>query len=177
MKKRYIGTFSASYAIRFCMSENSPNPPFAHLRLHTEFSINDGLVTIKPLIKKLRELSMPSVAITDLANMFSLIKFYSAALKSGIKPVCGCDVLVESDDKSKQTRLVLLVKNQVGYLSLTNLVSELYTENPSQSEPVVRKSDLAGRVDGLIALSGAQNSDIGSALLAGEKGLAKKLLD
>ena len=68
------------------MSEPSPNTPFAHLRLHTEFSINDGLVTIKPLIKKLRELSMPSVAITDLANMFSLIKFYSAALKAGIKP-------------------------------------------------------------------------------------------
>ncbi len=158
------------------MSENSPNTPFAHLRLHTEFSINDGLVTIKPLIKKLRELSMPSVAITDLANMFSLIKFYSAALKAGIKPVCGCDVLVESDDRSQQTRLVLLVKDEAGYLSLTNLVSELYTENPSQSEPVVRKSALAGRVDGLIALSGAQNSDIGTALLAGEKGLAEKLL-
>ena len=159
------------------MSEQSPIPSFAHLRLHTEFSINDGLVTIKPLIKKLHELSMPAVAITDLANMFSLIKFYSSSLKSGIKPVCGCDVLVESDDKSKQTRLVLLVKNEVGYLSLTNLVSELYTENPSQSEPVVLKSQLAGRVDGLIALSGAQNSDVGSALLAGEKELARELLE
>lgn len=159
------------------MSEKLPNQPFAHLRLHTEFSINDGLVTIKPLIAKLRELSMPAVAVTDLANMFSLIKFYSASLKAGIKPVCGCDVLVESDDRSKQTRLVLLVKNEGGYLSLTKLVSELYTENPSQSEPVVRKSQLAGRVDGLIALSGAQNSDIGLALLAGEKNLAKKLLD
>ena len=80
------------------MSENSPNQPFAHLRLHTEFSINDGLVTIKPLIAKLREMSMPAVAITDLANMFGLIKFYTAAKKAGIKPVCGCDVLVESDD-------------------------------------------------------------------------------
>tara|TARA_B110000858_G_scaffold112419_1_gene128567 strand:+ start:130 stop:3762 length:3633 start_codon:yes stop_codon:yes gene_type:complete len=158
------------------MSENLPNQPFAHLRLHTEFSINDGIVTIKPLIARLRKLSMPAVAITDLANMFSLIKFYSASLKAGIKPVCGCDVLVESDDGSKQTRLVLLVKNEVGYLSLTKLVSELYTENPSQSEPVVRKSQLLGRVDGLIALSGAQNSDIGIAALAGEKDLAKELL-
>ncbi|PCI80098.1 MAG: DNA polymerase III subunit alpha [SAR86 cluster bacterium] len=159
------------------MSANLPNQPFAHLRLHTEFSINDGLVTIKPLIARLRELSMPAVAVTDLANMFSLIKFYSASLKAGIKPVCGCDVLVESDDRSKQTRLVLLVKNEVGYLSLTKLVSELYTENPSQSEPVVRKSQLAGRVDGLIAISGAQNSDIGLALLAEDKKLAKGLLD
>ncbi|MBL4728662.1 MAG: DNA polymerase III subunit alpha [Gammaproteobacteria bacterium] len=159
------------------MSENLPNQPFAHLRLHSEFSINDGIVTIKPLIARLREFSMPAVAITDLANMFCLIKFYSASLKAGIKPVCGCDVLVESDDRSKQTRLVLLVKNEVGYLSLTKLISELYTENPSQSEPVVRKSQLAGRVDGLIALSGAQNSDIGLALLADEKDLAKELLN
>ena len=158
------------------MSENLPNQPFAHLRLHTEFSINDGIVTIKPLIARLRELSMPAVAITDLANMFSLIKFYTASLSSGIKPVCGCDVLVESDDGSKQTRLVLLVKNEVGYLSLTKLISELYTENRSQSEPSVCKSQLAGRVDGLIALSGAQNSDIGLALLADEKDLAKELL-
>ena len=158
------------------MSENLPNPPFAHLRLHTEFSINDGIVTIKPLIARLRENSMPAVAITDLANMFSLIKFYTASLKAGIKPVCGCDVLVESDDGSKQTRLVLLVKSQAGYLSLTKLISELYTENPSQSEPCVCKSQLAGRVDGLIALSGAQNSDIGQALLADEKDLAKELL-
>ena len=80
---------------------------------------------------RLRELSMPAVAITDLANMFSLIKFYTASLKAGIKPVCGCDVLVESDDGSKQTRLVLLVKSEAGYLSLTKLISELYTENPS----------------------------------------------
>lgn len=158
------------------MSENSPNQPFAHLRLHTEFSINDGLVTINPLIAKLRELSMPAVAITDLANMFSLIKFYSASLRAGIKPVCGCDVLVESDDRSKQTRLVLLVRNEVGYLSLTKLISELYTENPNQTEPVVRKSQLEGRVEGLIALSGAQHSDVGLALLAGEKELAKELL-
>jgi DNA polymerase-3 subunit alpha len=158
------------------MSENLPNQPFAHLRLHTEFSINDGIVTIKPLIARLRKNSMPAVAITDLANMFSLIKFYTASLNAGIKPVCGCDVLVESDDGSKQTRLVLLVKNEVGYLSLTKLISELYTENPSQSEPSVRKSQLVGRVEGLIALSGAQNSDIGLALLADEKDLAKQLL-
>jgi DNA polymerase-3 subunit alpha len=158
------------------MSENSPKQSFAHLRLHTEFSINDGLVTIKPLIAKLREHSMPAVAITDLANMFCLIKFYSAAIRAGIKPVCGCDVLVESDDRSQQTRLLLLVKDQTGYLSLTKLISELYTENPGQSEPIIRKSMLAGRVDGLIALSGAQNSDVGAALLRGEPELAKELL-
>lgn len=158
------------------MTENSPTKPFAHLRLHTEFSINDGLVTIKPLISRLHKLSMPSVAVTDLANMFSLIKFYSAAMKTGIKPVCGCDVLVEDDDQAGQTQLVLLVMNEVGYLNLTKLVSELYTENQGLGEPVVMKSKLAGRVDGLIALSGAQYSDIGAALLAGEPAKAADLL-
>ena len=115
---------------------------------------------------------MPSVAVTDLANMFSLIKFYTSAIKAGIKPLCGCDLLVEDDNSAVQTRLVLLVMNHQGYLNLTNLVSELYTENQGHSEPAVLKSKLEGRVDGLIALSGAQYSDVGVALLAGESGTA-----
>ena len=111
------------------MSDTSPAPAFVHLRLHTEFSISDGLVTIKPLIASLRKLDMPAVAVTDQANMFALIKFYSGALKAGIKPVCGCDVLVSESGQSEPTRLVLLAMDQTGYRNLTQLISELYTEN------------------------------------------------
>ena len=93
------------------MTENSSTKAFAHLRLHTEFSISDGLVTIQPLMSRLQELRMPAVAITDLANLFGLIKFYTAALKSGIKPVCGCDVRLIDTEQNSETRLVLLVKN------------------------------------------------------------------
>ena len=71
---------------------------FTHLRLHTEFSISDGLVTIGPLVKRLVDLEMPAVAVTDLANLFGLVKFYSAAQSVGIKPIGGCDVVVVGDE-------------------------------------------------------------------------------
>lgn len=150
-------------------------PPFTHLRLHTEFSINDGLVTIGPLIEHLRGQSMPAVAITDLANLFGLIKFYTAAEKAGIKAICGCDVLVE-DEEGNRSQLVLLVKNHQGYLNLTKLISELYTEAEGIADPLIAKSKLAACSGGLIALSGALKSDIAEALLADETELAESRL-
>ena len=149
---------------------------FAHLRLHTEFSINDGLVTIKPLISRLRELDMPAAAVTDQANMFALIKFYSGASNAGIKPLCGCDLLVADGEQGRLTRLLLLAIDNVGYLNLTNLVSDLYTENQGTGGLVLPKTSLQGRCEGLIGLSGAQHSDIGMALLAGETEIADRLL-
>ncbi|MCI5107556.1 MAG: PHP domain-containing protein, partial [Pseudomonadales bacterium] len=157
------------------MSEPASAQQFTHLRLHTEFSISDGLVTIGPLVDRLRELQMPAVAITDLANLFALIKFYSTAMGKGIKPVCGCDVLVESENGST-TALVLLVQNETGYLNLTNLISDMYTRAEGHAEPMLRRADMAGRTEGLIALSGAQRSDIGEALLAGDNALARSQL-
>lgn len=153
------------------MSENPPpqssSQSFVHLRLHTEFSISDGLIAIKPMISRLQELQMPAIAITDLANMFALIKFYTATVRSGIKPLCGCDVLVVNEHNEK-TKLVLLAKNKLGYLNLTQLISEIYTEHAGHSEPVIPQSRLQELSAGLIALSGAQHSDIGSNLLSGE---------
>lgn len=158
------------------MTESQPNPSFTHLRLHTEFSISDGLVTISPLLSRLKELQMPAVAITDVSNLFGLIKFYSGSVKSGIKPICGCDVLVENEE-GVQTRLALLVKNRTGYLNLTNLISALYTDAESHGDPVLPVSKLVGSTEGLIALSGAQHSDIGSALISDDVTLAKRLLE
>ena len=149
---------------------------FFHLRLHTEFSINDGLVTIPPLIERLKSLGMPSVAITDFSNFFALIKFYSAAVKAGIKPICGCDVLVENSD-GVRSRLVLLASNNQGYSNLTALVSAIYTEKGSKRDLVIPQSKLQNHTQGMIALSGAQNSDIGLALMEGNFGQAKKYLD
>ena len=100
------------------MVDKSPRQAFFHLRLHSEFSINDGLVTITSLIEKLKHFDMPAVAITDFANLFALIKFYSAAVKSGIKPICGCDVMVENCD-GVRSKIVLLASSNKGYLNLT----------------------------------------------------------
>ena len=151
------------------------NQRYFHLRLHTEFSISDGLVAIPALVDHLQRLKVPAIAITDLANLFALIKFYSKAINSGIKPICGCDVLVENSD-GVRSRLVLLVKNHAGYLNLTSLISALYTESASHQNGILSQVQLQGRTEGLIALSGAQVSDIGVALLDNDTKLAKASL-
>ena len=139
------------------MPESTTPIPFTHLRLHTEFSINDGLLTIGPLINRLNDLQMPAVALTDLANLFGLIKFYSSATRTGIKPICGCDLVVV-DNEGAASHIVLLVKNHTGYLNLTRLISELYTEAAGIAEPVVNQEALAKYSEGLIALSGGLKS-------------------
>ena len=157
------------------MVDKSPRQAFFHLRLHSEFSINDGLVTITSLIEKLKYFGMPAVAITDFANLFALIKFYSAAIKSGIKPICGCDVLVENCD-GVRSKIVLLASNNIGYLNLTSLISGIYTEASDARETVISQSKLNKHTEGLIALSGAQYSDVGVALMEGNLEQAEKYL-
>jgi DNA polymerase-3 subunit alpha len=155
-------------------SESSPG--FVHLRLHTEFSIVDGLVRINPLLARARELNMPAIAVTDLANMFGLIKFYSGAIKGGIKPVCGCDVVVRGEEGAADTRLLLLAKDREGYLNLSKLISLIYTDNPNRSDASLRLDQLGAFSDGVIALSGGQFSDIGAALLEGDQAKAAAYL-
>ena len=157
------------------MVDKSPRQAFFHLRLHSEFSINDGLVTITSLIEKLKYFGMPAVAITDFANLFALIKFYSAAIKSGIKPICGCDVLVENCD-GVRSKIVLLASSNIGYLNLTSLISGIYTEASDARETVISQSKLNKHTEGLIALSGAQYSDVGVALMEGNLEQAEKYL-
>ena len=65
---------------------------FVHLRLHTEYSLVDGLVRVKPLIKAVAAGGMPAVAVTDMSNMCSLVKFYKTAMGAGIKPIAGADI-------------------------------------------------------------------------------------
>ena len=90
--------------------------------------------------------------------------------------MCGCDLLIK-DEAGAHTRLVLLVKDHAGYLNLTNVISDLYTDSPNHGEPVLAMSKLAGRTEGLIALSGAQQSNIGTALLAEDQTRARQLLE
>lgn len=72
---------------------------FVHLRLHSEYSLVDGLVRVKPLIKAVAAAGMPAVAVTDQSNMCSLVKFYKAAQGGGIKPICGADIWLASLDE------------------------------------------------------------------------------
>ena len=89
---------------------------FVHLRLHSEYSLVDGLVRLKPLASKVAEMGMPAVALTDFNNFFGLIKFYKATQSQGVKPIVGADVLVaEANRDDGFSQLVLLVADQVGY--------------------------------------------------------------
>jgi DNA polymerase-3 subunit alpha len=153
-------------------------PTFVHLRLHTEFSLVDGIVKIKPLMKRLAELAMPAAAITDHVNLFALVKFYRAAMAQGIKPIAGSDVLIfNPDEPANPTRLTLLAKNRRGYTTLTELISKAYQEGQHQGVPMLKHDWLAANRDGLIALSGAMNGDIGKALLAENKDAAMRLAE
>jgi DNA polymerase III subunit alpha len=153
-------------------------PAFVHLRLHTEFSLVDGIVKIKPLVKRLAKLNMSAVAVADHANLFALVKFYKAAINQGIKPIAGADVLIfNPEEPAAPHRLTLLVKNRTGYIVLIELISKAYQEGQHQGVPMLRLEWLEANHDGLIALSGAMQGDIGKALLAENTDLAKELAD
>ena len=152
------------------------NASFVHLHLHTEYSLVDGIIRIKPLIKQVAAAGMPAVAVTDMSNLFALIKFYKAAIGAGVKPIVGIDLWVqrEQDDPA---HLVLLCQNLEGYRNLTHLVSRSFLEGRKRSLPIADYAWLAGNTDGLIALSGGRNGEIGKALLNNNPDLAKRYLD
>jgi DNA polymerase-3 subunit alpha len=142
------------------------SPQFIHLRLHSEYSIVDGLVRIDDVVKAAAKDKQPALAITDLANLFGMVKFYKAARGKGIKPIAGCDVWITNDeDRDKPSRLLLLVKNRNGYLQLCELLSQAWLTNLHRGRAEIRVEWLEKlQPGGLIALSGAQCGDIGMAI-------------
>ncbi|PKD38058.1 DNA polymerase III subunit alpha [Methylomonas sp. Kb3] len=150
-------------------------PSFVHLRIHTEFSLVDGIVRIKPLVKKLAEYQMPAAAITEQSNLFSLVKFYKAAQGAGIKPLIGADALIfNPDEPASPFRRTMLARNQKGYVTLTELISRGYQEGQHQGIPMLHKDWIAENHEGLIVLSGAMDGDVGQALLAENAEQAKR---
>ncbi len=153
-------------------------PVFVHLHLHTEYSLVDGMVRIKPLVKAVAGADMPAVAVTDQSNLFAMVKFYRAAMAAGVKPVIGVDMWLRNPDQpAKPWRLLLLCKNREGYRNLTELVSRSYLEGQHHAVPMVDREWLQGHNAGLIVLSGGREGDVGEALLARNAELAEQHLD
>ena len=153
------------------------NCPFIHLRLHTEYSLVDGTVRVKPLVAALAEQGMPACAVTDQSNLFGMVKFYRAAISSGLKPIIGIDIWLANEDEPAQPgRLTLLCQTNEGYLNLSELVSKSYLEGQHRGIPIVRPEWLEEHCEGLIALSGGREGDVGRALLAGDKSRVAKLV-
>ncbi|MEH6605910.1 MAG: DNA polymerase III subunit alpha [Pseudomonadales bacterium] len=152
-------------------------PPFIHLKVHSEFSLVDGLVRIKPLVKTVAELGMPAVALTDVSNFYGLIKFYKAAMAAGIKPIVGADFwLRESDDEPVST-LTLLAQNEAGYRNMRELISKAWLDGQSQGEAHIQRAWLEQHNEGVIVLSGGKFGDVGQALLKGNEEGVTDLLD
>ena len=152
---------------------------FVHLHVHSEYSLVDSLVRVKPLIKKAAASEMPAIAITEQCNLFSLVKFYSAAVASGIKPIAGVDVWIRNpEDANQPYRILLLAQNDQGYLNLKQLVSRSYQHGQHLGRAMLDRDWLdRDSCHGLIALSGGREGDVGRALLAGNREHARACLD
>jgi DNA polymerase-3 subunit alpha len=150
------------------------SPCFVHLRLHSEYSVTDGLVRLDDAIAKARADGMPALALTDLANLFGMVKFYTGARDAGIKPIVGADIWIADGDvrdagRDGASRMLLLAKNRDGYLRLCELLTTAYLAQRRHGRAEVRRQTIAnGDNGGLIALSGAAAGDVGQWLLAGK---------
>jgi DNA polymerase III subunit alpha len=136
---------------------------FVHLRLHTEYSLVDGVVRIDELAAATAAAGMPAIAVTDQSNLFAMVKFWRAAQAAGVKPIVGVDVwLRDAAERAEPARLTLLCMNPAGYRNLTRLVSRSYLEGQKKGVPMLERCWLEPEaVAGLIALSGGAEGDVG----------------
>ncbi|GAB3022186.1 DNA polymerase III subunit alpha [Bowmanella dokdonensis] len=152
-------------------------PSFVHLRVHSDFSMRDGLNKVKPILAKVKALNMPAVAITDQMNFCGLVRFYGEAHAQGIKPIIGADFWVRGEELEEQLfRLTLLAKNNEGYKNITLLISRAYQRGYLQDRPVIDKDWLAEHREGVIILSGGREGDLGLALAKGNREMAQTML-
>ena len=157
------------------MKKNSfHNSLFVHLRIHSEFSISDSIIKLDELIKNICKLSQPAVALTDMSNMFGAIKFYKKSIANGIKPIIGCDFLLENKKNyNRPYRVLLLSKNYIGYLNLCDLITKTYLNDRYKE---LKYDWLLKRNSGLIALSGGIEGDIGYLIESSDLGFVNILL-
>jgi len=143
---------------------------FVHLHVHSEYSLADGLLRVKPLVRRVAELGMPAVAVTERDNLFSLVKFYQVALDAGVKPVLGVEALVDAGvDAGGRGRVLLLCQDAGGYRNLCRLITRAYTATRAGAQPVVQGEWLAEAGQGLIAVSAGRHGPTGRALLGGKR--------
>ncbi|MFA0570081.1 DNA polymerase III subunit alpha [Vibrio gallaecicus] len=154
------------------------DPKFVHLRVHSDFSMVDGLSKVPPLVKKVAEMGMPALALTDFTNLCGLVKFYGTAHGCGVKPIIGADFLMQSAEFGEElTKLTVLATDNKGYNNLTLLISKAYLRGHVQHQPVIDKEWLVENAEGLIILSGAKEGEIGKALLKGNQELVESCVE
>jgi len=158
-----------------------PRDSFVHLHLHTEYSLLDGAVRMKELMKKAAEFGMPAVAVTDHGNLFGAIEFYQEATRAGIKPIIGCEAYIAPrSHKEKASSLreaayhfTLLAQSDTGYRNLVKLISTAHLDG-FHYRPRIDKELLAQYSAGLIGLSGCLAGEVNSAIQSNNIDKAKQ---
>src|SRR5258706_3996806 len=157
---------------------------FVHLRVHSAYSLSEGALKVKELVKLCVGQAMPAVAIADTGNLFGALEFAGAAAEAGVQPIIGCQLGLRRSDgggrpgvPSPPDSLVLLVQTEAGYRNLLRLVSRSFLETESHEAPQIGLADLEGATDGLIALTGGPAGVVGRLLAEGQGPAAAAALD
>src|ERR1700736_5937495 len=152
-----------------------PRDSFVHLHLHTEYSLLDGAIRMKELMKKAAEFKMPAVAMTDHGNLFGAIEFYQEATKAGIKPIIGCEAYIApgshkdrgSSPRDAAFHFTLLAQDETGYRNLVKLLSTAHVDG-FHYRPRIDKELLASHSAAMIGLSGCLASEVNAAIQANQ---------
>ena len=149
---------------------------FVHLHVHSEYSVSDGLLTMKSINQLAQERELAALAITDKSNLFAFVKFYENAIAQGVKPLAGVELLVESkiSGASVEGRVVLLAMNKSGYSRLMKLVSSAYTDSCRRG--VVAENELLSDCDDLIVLSGGVRGHLWDLFVKGDTKAVKEVI-
>ncbi|MFH1417777.1 MAG: DNA polymerase III subunit alpha [Planctomycetota bacterium] len=167
------------------MVQHETTTPFVHLHLHTHYSLLDGAIRIRELVKTVKKMGMPAVAITDHGNMFGAIAFYEAAMRAGVKPIIGMEAYVAPGDRRSRDakgiseasyHLLLLAMNTAGYQNLLKLTSIGYREG-FYYRPRIDREVLAAHHEGLICSTACLGAEVPQALLRKDRAAAESICD
>ena len=148
---------------------------FVHLRVHSEYSVADGLIKVRDLARRAAGLDMPAVALTDRGNLFGLIKFYEAALAAGVQPLIGVDFQYRDPANQAACRCLALAANNRGYRRIIELASKAYVDAAQRGW--IERSWLCEDTEGMLLLSGGIAGDVGQALVKGDVAHARSLAE
>ena len=132
---------------------------FSHLRVSSEYSISQGLLTVNQIVENAVKKSIPSVAMTDRANMFGLVKFFDKCEASGIKPISGCSLNVVFKDDDESYELLCLAKSNKGHKNLMKIISSAHN-NISFTSPIIKFEELVELKDDIVVISGGKGSHV-----------------
>jgi DNA polymerase III subunit alpha len=150
---------------------------FVHLRVRSAYSLSEGAIRLDQLAELCRTHAMPAVAVTDSGNLFGALEFATTVAKAGVQPIVGCTLWIRREEAGERApsaslppdTLAVLVQSEVGYLNLLKLVSQAALASAGHGVPQLALADLAGRSDGLIALTGGSSGALSRLLGEGQR--------